>query len=498
VRVSNALVDVVEQARVDDGRPMYERLARSIEAAIRDGRLSDGERLPTVRSLATQASVSVSTVAAAYNLLAETSLIEGQTGRGTFVTTVHLATSNGVKPGQRAWRRSMLAQTEFHLRQRHPTATDLTRGGPDLSLLPLDALRNAIHEVADEFTPHDLGYPLKMETDGELRRAVVNRLDADGIKASPDHVVTMSSAQQFLSSVAAMLANRATPPSVAVVEEPGYQTALDTLERNGWDLVGVGLDEHGVIPDELDRRLSENPATLVILTPRAQSPTGATWTEERRLQLADVLRRHPNVVVVEDDHFAEACTTSPGSLINHDDLGARTIYVRSASKTIAPDLRIAVGIAPTLLLNRLWLEKSFADGWTSRMSQRVLAALLRSDDVAHQTRHAAETYRARRRAAFEVLDRSPNFAGRITLPPEGLNLWLVLPEQLVADAAVEAIGANGVLVTAGAPFFVRPGDTQHLRVNAGALDVSDTTDAAKRIVHAIDSLVNQPNTMLSP
>ena len=101
---------------------------------------------------------------------------------------------------------------------------------------------------------------------------------------------------------------------------------------------------------------------MVLLTPRAHNPTGASWTVRRLGELADVLADHAGVLAIEDDRFAGITVARPGSLLNDRRIADRVVYVRSFSKSIAPDLRIAVAVAGPFLRRQLAEAKSLADG----------------------------------------------------------------------------------------------------------------------------------------
>src|SRR6185369_12234472 len=104
------------------------------------------------------------------------------------------------------------------------------------------------------------------------------------------------------------------------------------------------VDEQGAVPESLAAALKAG-AKAVLFTPRAHNPTGASWSSERLAALADVLAAHRDVIAIEDDQFAGVCYTRPGSLLSDTRLESRVIYVRSFSKSIGPDLRIAVAVA---------------------------------------------------------------------------------------------------------------------------------------------------------
>jgi GntR family transcriptional regulator/MocR family aminotransferase len=223
----------------------------------------------------------------------------------------------------------------------------------------------------------------------------------------------------------------------------------------------------------------------VLFTPRAHNPTGASWSAERRVALAEVLAAHRDVIAIEDDQFAGVCNTRAGSLLSDPRLESRTIYVRSFSKSIGPDLRIAVAVARPQLRELLAEAKSFADGWTSRLLQRTLAGVLADDEMYVDLDRARDAYRDRRQSAADVVDSllAPH-GGGTWCGPDGLNLWVHLPPGVDARDALERAAAEGVRVAEGEPFFLRPGHSGVVRLNAGSVPTETAVKAARALAES--------------
>src|SRR5262249_14388604 len=151
-------------------------------------------------------------------------------------------------------------------------------------------------------------------------------------------------------------------------------------------------------PASLDSALARG-ANVVLLTPRAENPTGASWTPARRAELADVIAEYPRALVIEDDHFAGISDACPGSLLQDRRLEERTIYVRSFSKAMGQDLRLSVVAARPRLRGPLRDAKLVTDGWSPRLVQRAVAAALNDPALAVVFEEARTAYAARRQAA---------------------------------------------------------------------------------------------------
>lgn len=489
----------------DDGRPLYERMADVIAEAIRSGELKEGDRLPPLRQLAPQLSVGVDTLNHSFSLLVEGGLVRKEGARGTFVRRrVPSVASNDAQRETRAktvsdrqpWRRTWLTRLEDRLRTSHPDAIDLTRGSPYKDFYPVPELRDAWKSTVRSLDAAALEYPSHPGPEPELAEAILPLLKSDGVGARAEDLLAANSAQQFISLICQVLLSRAGGQKVTVaVEQPGYQTAMDTFEWHGFGLIGLEMDTFGVLPESLERACSSG-AKMALFTPRAQSPTGVSWSPRRREELAAVLARHPDVIAFEDDHFSEAASTRPGSLSADPRLHDQVVYVRSFSKALAPDLRLAIGVAGSLR-TPLLIAKSLADGWTSRLVQRAAAHLLKAPGTAAMMQQAQDAYAQRRRAFCESLAEEISLDG-LVCGPDGLHVWVPMPLGTSGVSVVEVAARRGFLFAPSEPFFLLPGNDGFVRVNAGAADLNTVRSAAQTLVAAIREVSSSQRISLTP
>jgi DNA-binding transcriptional MocR family regulator len=482
------------------GPPRYEQLAAFFESAIRAGEFSPGDRLPTVRRLSDLMSVSATTISSAFDLLGSRKFVRAEVGRGTFVVpdwqesngnSSNSSTATNPPPlpklrGTRSpWRRNALMRASSRLRATYPSAMECSTGRPDAKLLPLEVIRRAWASCFQEVTSADLQYA-GTEPIQPLSDVLIPILEGDFIPARTQDLIIGSSAQQFFALIYEVASVKSEKSRLSVaVEEPGYPTLLDTLERAGGRLLGVAVDRFGAIPASLDAALRDG-ARLVVLTPRGHNPTGASWSAERLAELADVLKAHPDAIVVEDDQVAGIATTKPGTLLSIPELENRVLHVRSFSKSIAPDLRMATAVARPFIREPLSEAKTFADGWSSRMLQRVLARTLQTDEVHEALKKARDAYRDRRQGACAALNQivAPR-GGGCWSGSDGVNVWVRLPPGVDSKHIQERSAAAGVRIADGEPFFIAPGQNDVVRLNAGSVDAEDAAKAGKIVGQAI-------------
>jgi GntR family transcriptional regulator/MocR family aminotransferase len=439
----------------------------------------------------------LTTVTAAFKSLAEDGWTRGEIGRGTFVverggyepaSSPHAVTvfanARGWPGVKSPWRRRALVSLMSRLRSTFPDATNCSFGGPDPSLLPLKLIKRHWKAVFDDITDRDLQYKTTDPVE-VLEEVLTARLSAQGIPVKGGDLVVGTSAQQFM-ALATYVASRLGGPREAVfaVEQPGYYTIFDTWDHAGARMIGIETDEEGARPESLESAIRAG-ANAVLLTPRAHNPTGASWTPERLQALADVLSQHPHVLAVEDDHFGDIAEEQAGSLLADPRVENRVIYIRSFSKAIAPDLRLSLAAARPRLKTLLQEAKSHADGWSSRLLQRVLARVLQDPGLASWLGRVRQTYRIRRERVAEVLANC-GLPGVVIWPGrDGVNLWIHLPSGIDAHEVIERAAALGVLVAPGEVFYLLPGHSDVVRFNVGSVESERASVCAGLLVKAI-------------
>lgn len=461
VRMLFAMARTVERYRVI-GHGSSD-IASSIEGEIAAGRMPPGSRLPTVRGLAGELGVSPATVAAAYRSLAARGLI---VGRGRAGTTVAI---------RRSWS-ARIAPTM------PPGVLDLASGGPDPRLLP--DLRPALAAVAADLGPtggRSRPYG-EVATLPELRDLLERRITAEAAPvASPGGLASSGGVEVVggvLDGVQRVLAAHLRPGDGVVVEDPGYSGVLDLLDVMGLVPVGVPVDAEGLVPIRLERALSGTgvpPVSAVVITVRAQNPTGASLTGQRARDLATVLSRRPGVLLVEDDHLGPVAGTPLHSVAALGQLPSWA-HVHGLAKLLGPDLRIAGLAADPVTSARVRDHLHAGAGWVSWLLQGLALHLL--TDPSHPTTviTAATTYARRREALTAELERR----GVAVRPGHGFSLWLPVDHE--AAVAQDALAA-GVAVRPGEAYRIGAGPG--VRVTTSSLDESLAGPVADILASAI-------------
>jgi DNA-binding transcriptional MocR family regulator len=427
-----------------EGRRAAE-IAASVERAVGSGELEPGQLLPPMRELAVELGVNPNTVASAYRILRERGVIETSGRRGSRVRSKPATTGRdyvrvGVPEGVR----------------------DVANGNPDPALLP--SLAKAFAAAGEQGDREPVLYGDAL-LEPELARIARAELVADGV---PDGPLTLASGS--LDAIERVLAAHVKPGDTVAVEDPGWGSLLDLVPALGLRTAPVRVDDEGPLPDDV-RRAVDAGARALIVTDRAQNPTGAAVTATRARALRAVLRDHPEILLIEDDHGHGIVDLPLHPLA---DATRHWAFVRSVAKAYGPDLRLAVLTGDTATVDRVSGRHRLGPGWVSRLTQRAVVRLW-SDD-ALDTRAVAAAYRTRRDLLIDALaQRGVQAHGRT-----GLNVWIPVPDE---TAAVAALLHAGWAVAPGARF--RMSAPPGIRVTAATLTPEEATPLADAIAKAL-------------
>jgi GntR family transcriptional regulator/MocR family aminotransferase len=300
---------------------------------------------------------------------------------------------------------------------------------PDVSTFPRAAWLRSLREALSTMTDADLGYgdPRGVEV---LRAALADYLGrVRGVVADPEHIVVTNGYTQGLGVVCHALA--AAGAKRIALEDPSNPEDGLVAARAGLETVLIGVDEAGTRVDELKRAEVD----AVVLTPAHQHPTGVVLTGERRTALLAWLRAS-DTIAIEDDYDAEYRydRAAIGALQGLDP--DRVIYAGSASKTLAPALRIGWLVVPPSLLQALIHGKLLADRGTARIEQHAFADFLTRGELDRHLRRMRARYRSRRDALVDALtEMLPEAAVRGVAA--GLHATVQLPEGVSEQAIRE-------------------------------------------------------------
>ncbi|QQM44824.1 aminotransferase class I/II-fold pyridoxal phosphate-dependent enzyme [Streptomyces liliifuscus] len=433
---------MLEEYRIEGGRAA--EIAASVERAVGSGQLEPGQLLPPMRELAGRLGVNPNTVAAAYRTLRERGVIETAGRRGSRVRSKPVTTAR-----------------EISRLDVPPGVRNLSDGNPDPALLPTLAGVFAAAAAHADREPVLYG---EAAVEPELARLARADLDADGV---PDGPVVVTSGS--LDAIERVLAVHLRPGDTVAHEDPGWRSVLDLIPALGLRAVPIGVDDEGPLPDDV-RAALEGGARALIVTDRAQNPTGAAVSATRARALRSVLADHPETLLVEDDHGHRIVDLPLHPLAG---VTRHWAFLRSVAKAYGPDLRLAVLTGDPVTLDRVQGRQRLGPGWVSRLLQRAVAGLLAEGAV--DARTVAAAYGRRRDALIGALaERGVEAYGR-----SGMNVWVPVPDE---TGAVARLLHAGWAVAPGARFRMNAPPGLRITVSTLAPDefevVADAVAAA--------------------
>ncbi len=436
------LISQIEQRLVE---PTARGLSQAVSAAIRDGVLTPGTRLPPIRAVAVELAISPTTVSAGWALLARAGSVRTDGRRGTRIVDTS-------RPGASRYRSALEHQTEMRM--------DLSTGVPDADLLP--SLRAALEQLTTAGTP---GSYLEEPVLPELAEVLL-----DEWPCAATELTVVDGAMDGLDLVARTTLRFG---DRVVVEHPTFPPLVDLLESIGVVLAPVEMDPDGMSVSGL-RDAMTGGATAVFLQPRAHNPTGVTMTPDRARDLASLLSGN-DALVIEDDSAGSIAVTPPVS-IGHW-LPERTVHLRSFSKSHGPDLRLAAMSGPAEVMAAVGTRRQVGQGWSSRLLQRILLSLLTDPEAVAEVARARDAYALRRTALTRALAERDLVIGGT----DGLNIWVPVHDQ---GAAMVRLASEGIGVAPGSAFTLLPTRPDHVRVTAGLVPVGQAQEVAQALAVA--------------
>lgn len=409
-------------------------IAVAVGRLISSGELPAGAKLPTVRAVAKQLSVSPTTVGDAWRILRSHGAVSTDGRRGTFVRVPR----QGVAPG-RYWR--VPVDPETH-------SLDLSTGTPDPDLLP--PLGEVLAKVpADLPVTSYLDAQVLPELEAVLRRSW---------PFPPALLSIVDGAQDGLDRLVSAVVNLG---DTVLINDPAFPPVLDMLDLAGAQVIGLPMDAEGIRMDALTAALEHRPTALFI-QPRSHNPTGISLSAERSRQVASALSNPDlvdrDLVVIEDDHSGDVSGAPLHSVGVH--LPDRVVQVRSFSKSHGPDLRLACIGGAAGPIDTVVRRRRLGPSWTSRLLQRILLAMLEDPQTAALIQRADREYGRRRTAFVDAMAGHGIAVGG----DSGINLWIPVADQ---QTALVILAANGIGAAPGEPFNVSPSDQHHIRISIG-------------------------------
>jgi GntR family transcriptional regulator / MocR family aminotransferase len=421
--------------------PLYRQLHEALVAAVLEGELPPGRKLPSSRLLAKELGLARNTVIDVYESLIAQGCLETRHGSGTYVADVSservpppvhadgppLATPVLSSRGERLVREAMVSPRQWGA---------FMPGVPDVTEFPVRVWIRLHNRHWRRARPERLSYAPAGGLP-ELRAALAEHLRvARGVHGGAEHIAITTGTHQSIDLAARLLTD---PGDTVWVEDPCYWGLRHSLQSLGLELQPVPVDSEGLNWTTI----SAKPPRLIVVTPSHQYPLGMVMSLPRRRALLEYARVHGSWII-EDDYDSEfRYGTRPIASLQGLDRGGQVIYVGSFSKTAFPGLRVGYVVAPSQI------AKAFAEGVAELyregqlQQQAVLADFIMEGHLAAHIRRMRGLYSRRRQALLEAIGAEWDNSLSVSGDNAGLHLVMHLPQEINDEAAAEAAyGAN--------------------------------------------------------
>lgn len=446
---------------IESARMKYLGIIEALEADIKSGRVSRGERLPAQRAIAETLGVDLTTVTRAFNEARRRGLVEAQAGRGTFISE----SFDGAEPAEQA---HSLVDLSMNIPPQ-PTEADFRKIFPQGISTILGSARGLL----------SLHYQESNGAEPDRNAAAVwlsQRMEG----ATADRIVVTGGAQCALFGICDLLLARGDVVVAGGMTYPGLKAVA---AQKGLALVPLAMDEQGIIPDAFEKACREHAPKALYVIPTIDNPTTATLPEDRRRKLAALAQKH-GVAIIEDDPYAPL---RPERIVTVAELASDvTWHIATLSKCVTPALRVAYVVAPTAnkamrlagvlratILMAPPLMSALATRWIAEGTLDEIAQAIRVENAERQKLAAA------------ILGGVASSAD-----PHGHHLWLRLPDHWRAADFAQHADRAGISIVPSSAFAITTHPLEAVRISLG---VAPDRGALEDGLTQLASLMSQPS-----
>ncbi len=369
----------------------------------------------------------------------------------------------------------------------NPGIISFAGGLPNPESFPVEEIRKASSEVLEKDGRNTLQYST---TEGylPLREYISERyLKRKNIRIPADNILITNGSQQALDLIGKIFINKG---DHIIIEKPGYLGAIQALSIFEPEFHPVELNDDGIDTASLKKVLSQYPVKLYYSVPNFQNPSGISYSEEKRREVAGILKDYP-VIFIEDDPYGEL------RFLGKDKASLKTykeennILLGTFSKIVAPSFRLGWICADSEIMDRLITAKQAADLHTNYFSQRVVYQHLMDNPLDKHIEKVRLMYKAQRDKMVESIEKYfPKGVG-FTRPEGGMFIWVTLPAGISSLKLFDIAIRENVAFVPGDPFYVDEENVNTLRLNYSCENEATIEEGIKRLAKAIKEITDQ-------
>jgi 2-aminoadipate transaminase len=367
-----------------------------------------------------------------------------------------------------------------------PSVISFAGGLPNRELFPVDEIREAACRVLDLEGRDALQYA-GSEGDAGLREFISARYrEKKGIEVPVESILITSGSQQGLDLLGKILLNEGDD---VIMEEPGYLGAIQAFSVYRSRFNPVPVSGQGMDVPRLREVLKGRKPKLLYTVPNFQNPSGISYPDENREEVAEALR-DSGVLLIEDDPYGDLRYTGNPRESFRSLIPGSTVLLGSFSKTVAPGLRLGWIAAPDHIMDKLVIAKQATDLHTSGFTQKVLFQYLRDNDLDRHIAKILKVYDSQRRAMIRCIEAHLPGGVAHTTPEGGMFLWLTLPGDIPTMDLFHLAIQEKVAFVPGDPFYVDGRRSSSMRLNFSCVDEDTIEEGMRRLGASVEKLMN--------
>jgi 2-aminoadipate transaminase len=343
----------------------------------------------------------------------------------------------------------------------NPDIISFAGGLPNPALIDVEGIAQAAARVLEKDGRTVLQYST---TEGylPLRQFIADRYKKRlGLSVSPEEILITNGSQQCLDLIGKVFINAG---DHIALERPGYLGAIQAFSLYEPVFHPIPLDNEGPEPSLLHDTCRHNTIRLFYGVPNAQNPSGITYSEQRRKEIARILKK-TDTLFIEDDAYGELNFSGTSLPSLREFLPDQTLITGSFSKILAPGMRLGWIVAPMAIMEQIIIAKQASDLHSNYLSQRIAHEYLQQGTIETHIARIQDAYKSQCACMLEVMAETFPPSVTYTRPEGGMFIWITLPEGCSSQAVFEAAIKEHVAVLPGTPFYVDGGGMSTMRLN---------------------------------
>jgi 2-aminoadipate transaminase len=362
-----------------------------------------------------------------------------------------------------------------------PEVISFAGGLPNPGLIDVEGIRAASASVLEKHGAVALQYST---TEGylPLRQYIADRYKKRlGLAVTPDEILITNGSQQCLDLIGKVIIG--TGDHIAI-ERPGYLGAVQAFSLYEPVFHPVTLQKDGPDIDQLEKTFSSLPVKMFYGVPNSQNPSGITYSDRNRREVARVMEEH-GALFVEDDAYGELDFSGASRPSIRTFLPGQTVITGSFSKILAPGMRMGWVVAPMAIMEQLVIAKQASDLHSNYLSQRIACEYLLHNDIDSHIRKIRAAYQHQRDVMLKTLKEDFPETVSFTHPLGGMFIWVTLPAGCSSMDVFDQALKENVAVLPGVPFYVDGGGSDTMRLNFSNSTPEDIVEGMGRLARVI-------------